>query len=127
MAISPDPEYQTVRGVQHLNRDIARQADSCDRSYRMIESFEISNFRCFETLSLSGLSRVNVITGANASGKSALLEALLIGGRGVREALVALDIVRTLPVGNPVMASFGLSPPCTAITITQPNMFKSIW
>jgi len=42
----------------------------------MIKSVDIQNFRCYEQLSLSNLGRVNVITGENASGKTALLEAL---------------------------------------------------
>jgi AAA15 family ATPase/GTPase len=47
----------------------------------MTESFEVKNFRCFESLKLTNLKTVNVITGYNASGKSALLEAFVAGGR----------------------------------------------
>lgn len=44
----------------------------------MIESIDIKNFRCFDSLNLSRLKRINIITGQNASGKTALLEALYI-------------------------------------------------
>jgi hypothetical protein len=45
----------------------------------MIESLEIENFRCFEKLSVSDLSWVNVVVGESAAGKTALLEAVCIG------------------------------------------------
>lgn len=48
----------------------------------MIETLDITNFRCFDRISLRGLTRVNVITGQNSSGKSALLEAMYIAGNG---------------------------------------------
>jgi AAA15 family ATPase/GTPase len=44
----------------------------------MIERVEIDNFRCFETLYVDGLKRINVIVGKNSSGKSAFLEALFL-------------------------------------------------
>jgi hypothetical protein len=44
--------------------------------YRMLESIDIKNFRCFENTSLRELKRINIITGRNASGKTALLEAI---------------------------------------------------
>lgn len=46
--------------------------------YRMIESIDIKNFRCFENLSLRDLTRVNIVVGRNASGKTALLEAIYL-------------------------------------------------
>ena len=42
----------------------------------MITKLQISNFRCFKSLDLEGLRRLNMIIGLNASGKTALLEAL---------------------------------------------------
>lgn len=42
----------------------------------MITSVEIENFRCFRKLRVEDLSRVNVIVGANNSGKTVLLEAI---------------------------------------------------
>ena len=44
----------------------------------MIETFELKNFRCFTNLSISPLSRVNLITGKNNSGKTAFLEGLFL-------------------------------------------------
>lgn len=41
----------------------------------MFQDFRIEKFRCFESLKLEGLERVNLIVGANNSGKTALLEA----------------------------------------------------
>jgi predicted ATPase len=48
--------------------------------YRMIESAEIRNFRCFEEAALPDCRRINVVVGKNASGKTALLEALFLAG-----------------------------------------------
>ena len=42
----------------------------------MYHSFTIKNFRCFRDLTLEPLERVNLITGKNNVGKTALLEAL---------------------------------------------------
>ncbi len=42
----------------------------------MFKSLSIKNFRAFRDLSIDGLDRVNVIAGANDTGKTAVLEAL---------------------------------------------------
>lgn len=44
----------------------------------MIEKIEIQNFRCFKSLILSNLARVNIIVGPNSSGKTALMEAIFL-------------------------------------------------
>jgi len=44
----------------------------------MYNSFTIKNFRCFRDLTLEPLERVNLITGKNNVGKTALLEALFL-------------------------------------------------
>lgn len=44
----------------------------------MIEQIDVKGFRCLKTITLDGLKRVNVIVGANASGKTALLEAIFL-------------------------------------------------
>lgn len=44
----------------------------------MLIDIEIRNFRCFEETKISGFERVNLIGGKNNSGKTALLEALLL-------------------------------------------------
>jgi len=48
------------------------------KGYRMIKDFSVENFRCFRSLELKDLKRVNVVVGQNASGKSALGEAIYL-------------------------------------------------
>ncbi len=43
-----------------------------------LANFEITNFRCFESLSIPFNPDVNVILGVNGAGKSALLDAIAI-------------------------------------------------
>jgi hypothetical protein len=47
--------------------------------YLMIESLHIENFRCFKSVDIKKLRRVNIIVGENASGKTALLESIKMG------------------------------------------------
>ncbi|MBO0613902.1 AAA family ATPase [Thiothrix fructosivorans] len=44
----------------------------------MLDSLHIKNFRCFEDLTIPSLGRVNLIVGKNNSGKSTLLEAIMV-------------------------------------------------
>lgn len=67
--------------------DIAKVGDvpceaNCSREgdYKMIETLSVNNFRCFEHIELFDLKRVNIIVGRNASGKTALLEAIFFVG-----------------------------------------------
>ena len=48
----------------------------------MIRLFRASNFRCLENVELTFGPRFNLISGANASGKTSILEALAYLGRG---------------------------------------------
>ncbi len=48
----------------------------------MIRRFKVSNFRCLEAVDLELSPNFNLIHGANASGKTSLLEALAYLGRG---------------------------------------------
>ena len=48
----------------------------------MIRLFRATNFRCLENVELDLGPRFNLISGANASGKTSLLEALAYLGRG---------------------------------------------
>jgi DNA replication and repair protein RecF len=48
----------------------------------MIRRFKVSNFRCLESADLELSQDFNLIVGANASGKTSLLEALAYLGRG---------------------------------------------
>ena len=45
---------------------------------KMIEEITIQNFRCFEDFHITGLKRINLITGDNNVGKTSLLEALWV-------------------------------------------------
>jgi AAA15 family ATPase/GTPase len=47
-----------------------------------LSSLHIQNFRCFEDLKIETLGRVNLIVGANNSGKSTLLEAVQVYAAG---------------------------------------------
>ncbi len=49
----------------------------------MIDSIHIEGFRCYERLDVSDLRRINIIVGRNASGKTALLEALLLSSSSI--------------------------------------------
>jgi len=49
---------------------------------RVLKDFIVRNYRCFDELTLEKLGRVNLITGKNIVGKTALLEALRIYGSG---------------------------------------------
>lgn len=44
----------------------------------MITSIKIQNFRCFRSIEIDDLAKVNVLVGRNANGKTALLEAIYI-------------------------------------------------
>lgn len=44
----------------------------------MLDSLHIKNFRCFEDLTIEPLGRINLIVGKNNTGKSTLLEAMIV-------------------------------------------------
>lgn len=60
----------------------------------MLESIKIKNFRCFEEIEVSGFKRVNFIVGQNATGKTALLEAMIVGLQGNLQTLTNLTSAR---------------------------------
>ena len=61
----------------------------------MLRSVRICNFRVFGDLAIESLSRVNLITGRNNSGKTSLLEALfLLSGAGSPHLAVNPNVVR---------------------------------
>jgi predicted ATPase len=57
----------------------------------MIKAFSAKNFRCFEELSLSDLSRLNIIVGQNGAGKTALLEAIRLALAGTPNVAFTLN------------------------------------
>ena len=57
----------------------------------------IRNYRVFDDLEISGLSRINLIGGKNNSGKTSLLEALfLLSGGGNAQMLMNTNVIREL-------------------------------
>lgn len=61
----------------------------------MFQAFTIKNFRCFEDFRIDSLDRVNLITGLNNVGKTALLEAIFLHlGRGNPLLVTTVDMFR---------------------------------
>jgi len=57
----------------------AEQLQSVENGgHLMIQRVAVENFRCFQSLEVEGLKRVNLIVGKNSSGKSAFMEALFL-------------------------------------------------
>ena len=54
----------------------------------MFQKFSIHGYRAFKRLTVTGLSRINVITGSNGSGKTSLLEVPFLLGGGPNATLV---------------------------------------
>jgi hypothetical protein len=75
----------------------------------MIKSLHAENFRCFKSLDLGGLRRINVIVGRNASGKTALLETIKTGLDGTPNLIPWMNQLRSTPtflLGNPTPEQF---------------------
>ncbi len=60
----------------------------------MLRSLRISNYRAFRELRLDELSRINLISGRNNSGKTTVLEALLLLSAGHPEITLHTSIIR---------------------------------
>lgn len=71
------------------------------KGYRMIVDFDIENFRCFKHAKLRDLRRVNLIVGDNASGKTALLEALYLSANAQPMAASFIRTARNRPTPFP--------------------------
>jgi energy-coupling factor transporter ATP-binding protein EcfA2 len=59
--------------------------------YHMIKSLHVENFRCFREIDLPDLRRINVIVGKNATGKTALLEAIRLALAGTPASLWTMN------------------------------------
>jgi energy-coupling factor transporter ATP-binding protein EcfA2 len=57
----------------------------------MIKSLHVENFRCFKEIDISDLQRVNVVVGKNATGKTALLEAIRLALGGTPNVLWGIN------------------------------------
>lgn len=60
----------------------------------MIETIRARNFRCYRDLKVEGLKSVNVVVGANGTGKTALLELLFLASGGSPELGLRLQNFR---------------------------------
>jgi len=68
----------------------------------MIREAKIDNFRCFESVRLDNLGMVNVVVGDSASGKTALLESILLGSSGNPEIALRMRLFRGLGATVPL-------------------------
>src|SRR5208337_3019797 len=64
----------------------------------MITYFESNNYRCFKNINLENLSRINLIVGNNAAGKTALLENIRLALGGKPEILFNFNQFRQVPI-----------------------------
>lgn len=77
----------------------------------MYSSFEVRSFKCFEDLKIGGLRRINLITGMNNVGKTALLEALFVySGAYNPELVLRVNSLRGVDVMEVEMAKWGGTP-----------------
>jgi AAA15 family ATPase/GTPase len=60
----------------------------------MIKDIEINNFRCFDRLKVSGCKRINLISGKNNVGKTALLEAIFLNSVPTKNTIIFLSDLR---------------------------------
>lgn len=60
----------------------------------MFKSIKIENFRCFDELEISDFSKINLISGKNNAGKTALLEALFLNSSPRPDTVSLLRLVR---------------------------------
>ncbi len=75
----------------------------------MQQQFSIKNFRCFADFNIAPLERINLISGKNNVGKTALLEALYIYTTLQPEALFQINAFRgfkLIPMQEPVTTYF---------------------
>jgi AAA15 family ATPase/GTPase len=88
----------------------------------MIKTLKLENFRCFETVNLEELKQINIVTGDNGSGKTALLESIMIGSRGLVSAILQINAERNI---NPDNSFSALLP--TIFNSLTPDQFRLQW
>jgi AAA15 family ATPase/GTPase len=66
----------------------------------MIKNIEIIDYKCFKNLKLDGLSQINVITGGNNVGKTALLEALFIENEIIKSKSLSFNLDSILQIAQ---------------------------
>lgn len=62
----------------------------------MIDEVRIDRFRCFGKARLAGVKRVNLVSGGNGSGKTAILESIFLASGGSPELAMRLRYFRSL-------------------------------
>ena len=75
---------------------ILPQSTSSQKSgaFQLIRNLEIQNFRCFRALTIKDARRFTIVTGPNAAGKTALLEAIFLAGGNGAETWLKTSIWR---------------------------------
>src|SRR5947209_1080965 len=69
-------EWQSLQGASIMNRSV--EGWERPAGYRMITSFALEHFRCFEKAHIDDLRRINIVVGDNATGKTSLGEAFYV-------------------------------------------------
>ena len=102
----------------------------------MVEDIEINNFRCFDRLKVSGCKKINLISGKNNVGKTALLEAIFLNSTPTKDTIVSIGDLRRQSVHvrrefpeqiwNNLLWKQNLDSPCIIRTVFQDASFKTI-
>ncbi len=106
----------------------------CREVKKMIKEIEIENFRCFDHTKISGFERVNLIGGKNNSGKTALLEALLINHipsniiqvRHIRNEPNELEKIKFESIWNNLFLNREINKSIKITAINEHNIQKNI-
>lgn len=77
----------------------------------MYKSFKIRNFRCFKDFTIENFGKINLIAGANNSGKTVFLEALFVNCGIYNPTLIlAINAFRGLMESEILLSTWGQSP-----------------
>ena len=97
-----------------LPSQVAVQDERTEGDSFMIDEINIHHFRCFKQLQITDLKKLNLVVGPNASGKSALMEAIFLSS-GPFAASTALQLRAIRRMGNQLQSP------------TDIQSYKSIW